>query len=738
MVVTLEDQAKAEVDYSEDYGKYKPNKHEREIRRLVYQRWQDMRQDSLRKEAEADWDSADKEYRMHIPEIDPDDWRSHLELPDSFAAIQTSMQETIERKSRPTLIGTDGDGLDPREKFKNTVLDWNMTRTGFDMQYFYAKLCAAIRGTAWLKNYYRVEKRTVRDPVDVDEKSGELTYKEKEIIDFDDDYTEWIDNQWVFIDPGAKSIDEASDCFEREILPYSSFLFKYKDKPGFKNCEYVRAGGDIGRTTYFKTPEDMNSNEVEILHYYNRDTDEQITLANNIVIEDRPLQTKHKELPFAVVYHYRVPGRFWGLGIPKVVKYLSEERKAIRRLNLDRQKLTISGFWLANNAFDLDDEDLQARPGGMIGVETGGTPLSNVIQRVDMGDTPSSYFRTEEILLEDIRRAHGIDDRIQGVNQGGTATEAAILKESALKRVNMISMLSEMDTIIRLGRLKWSNIQFFYKADQYEHVYDSEEEGVETEKPTSRKIVVNGARFNIVKDPATGKNKLDYEEVEGKTVFELDKKMAKYMDGDVEVTIDATIFVPTSKAIKQAKTTEMVTTILANPTFAAALDPIKTVKRYLEVNDEAPNDWLKDNVDPQKMIELADLENFAMSQGQVLQGTEGATLEHTQHHLQYTQSAEYEALPEATQEIFKNHILEEHDNNPQTGSAADALKEHGLLAPAPNPLNDLAARLGGTPGLPAPQNSTEGAPSPNIQPTAVDNQLQTADLQPANNNPAPE
>lgn len=718
----IDSSLKDDPSVKDDYGSWKPNKAERETRRRVYQRWNAMRNDSLRKEAELEWDMADKEYRMYIPDINPDDWRSHLELPDSFAAIQTSMQETIERKSRPMLIGTDDDGTGPKEKFCNTVLNWNMTRTGFDMQYFQAKLTAAVRGTAFLKNYYRLEERTVKDPTGIDPDTQELTYTDKEITDFDDDYTEWIDNQWVFIDPSAKSIDEAADAFEREILPIAGFHYKYGPKPGFSNQKYVKPGGDIGRTAFFKTPTDLMAKEVEILHYYNRDTDSYCVVANNILIHEGPLPAKHKELPFAVLYHYRVPGRFWGLGIPKVVKYLSEERKAIRRLNLDRQKLIINGFWLTNNAFDLDDEEMQSRPGGQIGVETGGAPLNNVIQRVDMGDVPASYFRTEEILLEDIRRAHGIDDRIQGVNVGGTATEAAILKESALKRVNMISMLAEMDTIIRLGRLKWSNIQFFYKAPRYEKVFSGSKEGL---KRVDRNIVVEGMSFGIIKDPSTGKNSLNYEEVDGKTVFKLDKEKARYLEGDFEVTIDATVFTPVSKAIKQAKTTEMLTTILANPLLAAGLDPNKSLKRYMEINDEEAEDWLKDPRTKEKMVELADLENYVMKAGTPLVGTEGATVEHTMEHLNFSHTEEFNSLPEQNRQIILNHILEEHDNNPLTGSSSDLMG--GV---SPNPL---------APALPGPQNSTFGAPSPNIQPTvSAGPQVQTADLQPVNNNPAPQ
>lgn len=709
----MDDEQKTEI-----LNSWKPNKQERIARRRAYDRWRDMRDDPLRKAAELDWDAADKDYQMYVPDIDPEDWRSHLELPDAFAAIQTSMQETIERKSRPFIVGTDGDGDDPAEKFKNTVMNWNMTRTGFDLQYFYAKLNAAIRGTSWIKNYYREEKRTVKDLVDVD-KDGNLVYKEKEITDFDDDYTEWIDNQFVFIDPAAKTIDEASDCIEREILPIDKFRFKYSTKKDFKNIDFVHPGGDTGRTSFFQVPTDLNANEVEILHYYNRDTDDYIVVANNIVIRSTPLPTKHKELPFAVLYHYRVPGRFWGLGIPKVIKYLSEERKALRRLNLDRQKINLAGFWLVNDAFDLDEEETQSRPGGMLGVNTNGAPLNNVIQRVDLGDVSSSYFKTEEILLEDIRRAHGIDDRIVTGNQATTATQAAIAKESILKRINMVSILAEIDTIVRIGRLKWSNIQFFYKAPRYETIY---EEGDERVKKIDRHIVVEGLSFSITKDPGTQKDTLEYEEIDGKSIFKLDKKLARFLDGDTEITMDSTVQPPMSKAIKQAKTTEMLTAFASNPLLFNELDAQKVVKRVVEINDEDPDDWMKNPTDPEKMKELADLENYVMKSGTPLQGTEKATIEHTNEHLIYTQSAEFQTLAPEIQQIFINHIMEEHDNNPLTGSSADAMGAFGL---------------GGQQAPTGPQNTVQGAPAPSIQPQ-VPGQAQMADITPANNNPAPQ
>jgi hypothetical protein len=39
-----------------------------------------LRDEPLRAEVEKDWEMADKEYAMDFGEIDPNDWRSHLEL----------------------------------------------------------------------------------------------------------------------------------------------------------------------------------------------------------------------------------------------------------------------------------------------------------------------------------------------------------------------------------------------------------------------------------------------------------------------------------------------------------------------------------------------------------------------------------------------------------------------------------------------------------------------------------
>lgn len=693
---------------------YAPNKKEREVRRQVYIRYYQMRDNDWRNEAEREWEMADKEYQLWttldnefitttqqqgqtfstvststaIP--DADDTRSRLKLPDSFAAIQSHMQETVGRKSRPVLVGTESSD-EPIEEFANSVMNFSMNNTGFDYQWYMSGIAAAIRGTSVLYDYYRVDKRWVKDVDDVD-KDGNLTYTERQITDFDDDMTEWLPNEFCYFDEKARHIDVAIDAVRREILNIREFQRIYGMKKDFINVEYVMRGGETTTRSFFKLPKDITGNDVEVLHYYNRALDSYWVTANNIVIHYGPLQTKHKEIPFAVRYYYQVPGRFWGMGIPRIIHMLAEERTSIRNLNMDRQNLQINKMFIHNNMFDLDEEDLISRPHGLISVDTNGLPLNQAIMPLEYGDVPASYFKTDQIMIEDISRAVGID-LTKEEQPSSTATEAALSQENYLKRIVMIAAVNEMDTIVRLGKLKWSNIQFFYPLGRMDTIHEDNEE---RQEQVFKTITSHGRKFRIQSE--NGVPTLKMEDITGASSFILNKKMAKYLEGNFDISVDATQFTPTSRVVQQTKVTELFSLLLSNPATMGIMDIGKAVARVLSLNDEKPKDWLAGfNQDPGSTMLAAETENRVMAGGQPLGPTPGATEEHTLVHIMFTQTVEYQQLvqqkPEVKQ-IFANHIMGEHEANPATGSADQALSANGLGGNATPPGNPQAAAQG--------------------------------------------
>ena len=671
------------MEKEEESGKYLPNKKDRNIRRHVYDRYRDMFNNQARKDAEAEWEIADKESRMEFPDdpaLDADDQRANLHLPDAFSAMQTQQQETIERKSRPYLRKTESTD-EPIEEMANAVMNHNMDNSDYDLQFFMAKNSATSRGTAFLKDYWRTDKRVVKYPSKLNEETGEVEYEDKEVIDFDDDFTEWIPNEFIGIDEKALHIMFATDCIEREILHINEFKRIYNQKKDFRNIDLVQRGGDVHVNAVFQLPKDINESDVEVVHYNNKSVDAYWVVANNVVIHDGPMESRHKQLPYSPLFHYRIPGRFWGMGIPKVIHFLSEERRTIRNLNLDRQKMHLNKMFVVNSSFGLDEEETVMRMGGIIELDTGGQPLNQAILPLEYGDVPASYFRTEEVILEDIRRATGIDDRITVSNSATTATQAAIVKESTLKRVNFISILAEMDTVKRIGMLKWSNIQFFYPVPRIEKITQDNKE--KTQK-TYRTISVKGKKFSIIDDQGAKKLKMD--DVKGASAFELKGEFSKHLNHNFDITVDAGAYTPPSKAIQQTKSIEMWG--ILSKTAPEVMDKTKSVARLLKLHDERPEDWMMgDGRNSGEMMMLAESENLIMAAGQPLAGTEGATEEHTLVHLMYAETQEYQELPEETQQIIKDHILQEHDKNPATGSSADLLAgaEGGMQQPPNTP-----------------------------------------------------
>lgn len=665
-----------ETDNTVESTKYwRPkNKAEREARRVIWERYRAMADDELRQEAEKDWEFADKNYRQWMPERSSGDWRSHITLPDGFAAVQAYLQESINRRSRPILKTTNSSDL-PRELFVNSILTYNMDATGFDMEQFKARQCAAIRGTGFVMERYRLDKRDVKDPTSVNE-DGTLEYTEREITDFDDTVTEFMENEFIFTDPAARNQNDLRDMVEREVVDWDEFQRVYLKKADFMNIELVPKGGDVpDKVSFFQLPKDMTDEDVEILHYYNRSTDEYNVLANNVLIRLGCIPFKHKELPLSVYTFYAIPGRLFGMGIPKVILSLTEERKSLRNLAIDRQHMQVDKMFLVNDIVDLNDEDVRTRPNGFIQVNTNGLRISEVITPLEYGDIPASFYQADNSLLEDIRRATGISDNFEAQSTGGTATESAQLQQAAQARINMINQIAEMETIIRIGRLKWSNIQFFYPAPKVEQIADDDDD---REKKVYKNIKVDGQEFEIAKDPNGSGSVLKVNDITGSSGFQLNKAYAKFMQGEFDLNVNAETAQLTSKPIRQAKITEMFNLLALNPQLMGSIDPDKAVSRYLEINDEDPKDWMRnEGMTTADWKRLAIHENLVMAQGQVLAPTENATTDHTEEHLNFTQTAMYQALSDPIKQIFQEHILGEHQNNPTTGNVADAMPNAG-------------------------------------------------------------
>jgi hypothetical protein len=690
---------------------YRPRtKEDRTERRETWERIQAMKNDPLRAEAEKQWDLGLKMYRMWAPERDQRDWRADIVLPDGFSAVQSHMQETVTLRPRPLIKGVEAQDA-PLEQFASTVFNFAMDNTEFDQETFKARQASAIMGTAFTIEEYRYETREVQMPDSF--KEGELKYKKKTIVDWDDVYTRHIDNWSVYTDPGAEDQKYMMDYARREVISYATFKALYLNKPGFKDTDKVVAAGNVPKDVgFFKHADDIEADEVEIWHYENKYKDKYNVMANNVLIRSTPLPSTHKELSLDVWTFYPIPGQIYGMGIPFIIHTLVEERRSIRNLSLDRQKMHIAKMFIVNDLFDISEEDLTPRPHGLIRLNTNGLPLNQAIQPLEYGDVPGSSLRMDESLKEDERRAHGMDDR-PAIQQGGTATEAAIVKESAQARINLINTLSNWNTMVRLGRKKWANIQFYYKGKRMERVT---EDNKTIDKEVYRNIKVQGMEFELKGDEKKGEEvQLVTSTVPGYTSFRLNPSYAQYMDRNYDIIMDAESTPVISKAIKRAQVSEMFGQIAGNPLFARFLDLEGSLRRVVTVNDESPADWLVGgnmSADQQRMLAEQENELFVNMElsGRIFQlpGTPNATEAHNEVHLDFMQTKAFEELSEPVQRAFRNHVQEEIEKNPALAEAAGMLGG-GEDSPQANGESGGLAVPPGMPGGPAVDEASAAA-----------------------------
>ena len=696
---------------------YKPsNKEEREARRRIWDRYNAMKDSQARKEAERRWDLGDKMYRMWAPDRDPEDWQADIVLPDGFAAVQTHMQETVGLRPRPSLEGVESSD-ETIEYFVNHVFQFGMDKTDFDIETYKARNCSAIRGDAFTIEEYRLEKRTVKDPMEV--KDGEITYKEREIIDYDDVYTRWVDNWSAFMDESVDDTKYAKDCVYREVLDWETFQAMYKGKPGFKNIDKVVPASSVGKNAgFFRLADDMEGDGVEILHYSNKVTDSYDVLANNVVIREAPMPNRHKELPIDKWTFYPIPGQIYGMGIPYIIYTLVEERRSGRNMAADRNKMQLSKMFFVNDLFDLDEDDLTPRPHGMVKINTNGLPMQQAVMPLEYGDVPASSLRFDEALLMEERRAHGLDDR-PAQTAGGTATESAIISEAAQKRINLINTLQNWTTLTSIGRKKWSNMQFFYPAPRMEEIVVGNET---KQKAVYKTIKVPNREFKVMGDEQQGqKLRLVMAPFDGSSRVRLEPTYARFMEGNFDIIVDASSSVAESSATKFARVSELIQQLGGNPLTARYLEGEKVSRRLFQLANEQPKDYMiGEGMSEGEMRGLAELENqliMSMNEtGKIMQipGTPGATEAHTEVHLDFTQTQAFQNLPKPVQDVLTNHIMDEHEKNPNTGSVAERMKTLGMGGEEVPVEEAAAAATGGDvvpPGMPGGPNPEAAVPT---------------------------
>lgn len=717
---------------------YKPDSKEQDIREWVYKRYREMSECQERKNMETIWDKSEKAWEAYREERDSDEWQSNYFVPLTTSVVESILGEMIEQNPKPLILPR---GYEDANKamIMSHIFDYTWDIANGDEELRKVIKSSLIYGTGIAQEFYLRDRRLIRDIISIGDKSKktqkrDVISEEREVFEYDDCMMEYVSPWDVFKDEKGRDVNRGTykcrDIIRRYVMNYrdAKIFFSGPVWNHLGNFKYVRPGGDTNFYQFYKPSHGTDqSEEVEVLWYWSRKPEDSLVIvANDVVLRMGPNIFKHKQLPFARAVDVDRLDKFYGKGEPELLDSIQDELNTLRRMVVDRNHLDIDKSFLVSQNTMLNDEDLIARPHAMIPVDD---PKS--VQSLEYGDIPLSVERTLKAINEDSVRVTGVDDRFQALQKTPTtATEAAILKESTLKRIKMKINNLEKGFLVDIGRMRVANILQFYsqpklekivgdkKTEQYKKEIASlvSSNMLEIREGVAYKKKFKEIRLEDAEIFPDESGNFKEKKINGFSFFEL--KPEYFMPvaaGGFDIKFDAGANMPLSKPLMQSKVTEMYDRLM--PLAAGGqtgYDPEKIADTLVKANDFNPQELKSDQSNEEQsvemnrvemMVDMAGQENQMVSEGKKIPeiGTPYAPPVHTEIHIQYLRSEPGKQLPEDRYQMLVTHAMGE----------ITAIEARGGGQNGPKQMQ--ASQQGGTgQSAPFPASSTGMGQSPNM------------------------
>lgn len=662
---------------------YKPSEKEEEVRDLVYKRYEAMKTSQYRQQAEKVLKKGREQWEAMRKEKEEDDWQSNHYVPLTTSVIETALSEIIDQSLRPLILPRGSEDT-PKATIMSKIYEFTWEIGDSDMEWEDAVHDALIGPIGILQEYFHRDVRKLKSKL----KSGSKTdWEEEDAVVYDDPYLECIKFEDFFIDESARSFRgpyAARDCIRRYIIDIEDFkaFFTGSTWDPLGNAKYVRPGGDTNYYEKYAPPHGIDmSQKVEVLWYWAiKPGDCLYIVANDVPVVVGPNPYKHKELPFIRVVDVKRTHHFYGKGEAELLESIQDEANTLRRMVIDRNHLDTDKMFYGTSLVNISDEDLIARPHGFI-------PAEGEIKPIEYNDVPRSVELSLQHLEDDATITTGINPRAQALPTTGTATEAAMLKESTLKRIRLKVRRFERESLTRIARLRVSNILQFYPQPKLEKIVGEEaveqfqseltqlqargvnetenlqKVGDETFKKSFREIRLENQEF--VPD-AKGQFNLKSSS-KPFTFFPLKPEYYLPSKGAFDIKFAAGSTLPISKPLMQTKKAEMFDRLFPLAQLGV-YDLKKLGDQLLKANDENPADYAPDQKEEgdsdQRLtmaLDLANVENNLMMKGQPIPATAYAPAGHTQIHVEFMQSQTFQALGanDPKIQIFTDHVTGE-------------------------------------------------------------------------------
>ncbi len=367
-------------------------------------------------------------------------------------------------------------------------------------------------GVGIIRTGYRCIMREISERI-MDEEDPIGTKWDKKVVPmYDDVFCDVVSPFNFAVDPNAITMDDAEDCLHMHVENWNVFQEIYCNDPRYKNTDGVKPGVFYKFQTSAAIYRKDIKDQVLIIEYFNKIRDEWVIYANGVEILANPLPDDHKELPFISLHNnasflspyinsyfsvsptsgqsVALPPNiyteetFWSKGDPELLRDLIDLRTGFARAAFRAAKLagetivaTMGNFRFMEKKWRSGDQAVGAM---------------GKFQVVPLGQNNVQNFQFMFDVIDNIMiLAAGVDPRnLSSSVNTRTATEAAIQRETALKRLQQNLIFNQENGMVRLGRLDLSNFEQYYSIPKLERITGN----------------TNIKKFDeLVKDPDTGK-----------------------------------------------------------------------------------------------------------------------------------------------------------------------------------------------------------------------------------------
>lgn len=646
---------------------YKPPDAIKGVRKQIYKRFSEMKDG--RGAYEENWDKWEKQYEGWRPTKSADDWQSNITPPFTTAIVERALAEIVDQTIQPKIVAR-GPEDKPKAQVLTYIKDYTWEIGDGDLELYASLKQAMVLGkTIWQEDYWE-DKREVKVLKKFDLEKGIETYTKKDIHDFNDVYGECVNLRNFYIDPMARTINrgrfKANDCVRRYIMNIDTLRETFQGPiwNPLDAVKYVQAGGDLNYYQFYNPPEGIDKdNEVEVIFYWGRRPDKLIILANDVVLRNGPNPYNHKQLPFSEGSDVPRIDKFYARGEPELLQSIQDELTTLRRMRIDRQHMDIWKMFLVSNRETLDEDEAIVAPSRFLYVDD---PRNSIVP-LEYRDINPSAYKEEEALRRDGREVTGVESP----QPAGTATEAAIFKESTMKSLQMKIWLLSRELLTGIIRLRVPNIVQFYTTPRVEKVVGKQ-----------RMAKYRTIRTTDMALEFTREGGLVEKKKKGEHFFEVSPEIITPIYGGFDYKLSAEPTFPISKPLMQQKVNELMQhPILAGAVETGHYDLGKLADVMLEINDFDPEEFklIEEEaplIDQTQLLELANRENEMIAKGQRVPPTAYSNRAHTDIHLAFMDSDNFRKTLSENQEILSNmiyHVMGEGKAQELRGQAESEL-----------------------------------------------------------------